>query len=150
MELKKVYLVLSTESARYEKKFTERPEKIDDNDKISIPDSFMMRTINSYNFEFMIAKKCRSRKQTIIVKSARGNWKQREILREQLQNLEIDADIYFLLGEAKFDQNEFLWSLQTITPIIFLKNDQIREFSETIDTEIWSLIWTTFFVETYI
>ena len=117
--LKKVYLVLSTESARYEKKFTERPEKIDDNDKISIPDSFIKRTNNSFDFEFMIAKKCRSRKQTIIVKSARGNWEQRENLREQVQNLEIDADIYFLLGEAKFDQNEFHWSIQKITPIFF-------------------------------
>ena len=105
MKIRKVYLVLSTESARYQEKYFERPVKIEDNANVTVPDSFMIPSNNSYSFKFKFNKKCKSEKQTIIVKSARENWEKRACMRSQFDKLGIDADIYFLIGQAKFDRN---------------------------------------------
>ena len=100
-----VYLVLSTESARFEEKYTEEPGKVEDNFNIAIPASFMISSNNSFDFKFEFKKQCESEKQTIIVKSARANWEQRTYMRSQVKKLGIEADTYFLVGEEEFDEH---------------------------------------------
>ena len=99
----KVYLVLRTESARYEWSVVHRPKLVKDDFNITIPNSFMIPSNNSYNFTYSFNSECSSTKQTIIVKSARSNKKERETMRTQFASLQIQVDIYFMVGEVTFD-----------------------------------------------
>ena len=64
----------------------------------------MIPSNNSYNFTYSFNSECSSTKQTIIVKSARSNNKERQAMRTQFADLQIQADIYFMVGEVTFDK----------------------------------------------